>query len=64
MAGAAGLVVLEGYRLAAPPLLWPEARSALRQLTWRGDLPVAAGEATVAALDGLAVRVEDPPGLG
>jgi predicted nucleic acid-binding protein len=31
-------------RLVAPPLLWSEARSALHELQWRGDLDAADAE--------------------
>lgn len=39
LSGDRGFAAFVGHRLVAPPLLWPEARSALHQLAWRGDLP-------------------------
>jgi predicted nucleic acid-binding protein len=33
-----GFAPLAGYELAAPPLLWSEAGSALHELRWRGTI--------------------------
>lgn len=38
LAGPDGFAVFNGAELVAPPLLWPEVRSALHQIRWRGHL--------------------------
>lgn len=50
--------------LAAPPLLWPEARAAMHQLVWRGDVTRALGESALARLERLPVSIRSPRGLG
>jgi predicted nucleic acid-binding protein len=53
-----------GEDLVAPPLLWPEARSAIRQGHWRGVVTTEQAWAARQALVGAAVDVRDHPELG
>lgn len=46
LAGPDGFAVFGDADLVAPPLLWPEVRSALYQIGWRGHL--SQGEVTAA----------------
>ena len=46
----AGFAVLGDAQLVAPPLLWSECRSAIREATWRGQIDAADGVATYARL--------------
>lgn len=50
--------------IVAPPLLWSEARSALHEARWRGELTVAVAEEARRRLDGLRVRPRSPKRLG
>ena len=45
-AAADGFEVFGGEELVAPPLMWSEARSALHELAWRGE--IAARDAVAA----------------
>jgi predicted nucleic acid-binding protein len=49
--------------LRAPPLIWSEARSALHQLAWRGELGVDAVGRARARLKDADVKLELHPGL-
>ena len=53
-----------GEDLVAPPLLWPEARSAIRQGHWRGVVTAEQARAARQALAGAAVDMRDHPELG
>ncbi len=53
-----------GDRLTAPPLLWPEVRSAIRQGYWRGVITAREADDSRAALAAAAVAAEDHPQLG
>lgn len=53
-----------GEELVAPPLLWPEARSAIRQGHWRGSVTAEQARAARHALAAASVEVRDHPGLG
>ncbi|MGI8658487.1 MAG: type II toxin-antitoxin system VapC family toxin [Candidatus Limnocylindria bacterium] len=49
--------------LVAPPLMWSEAVSALREHAWRGDISAAQAAASLAALMGAPIRKRAPRGL-
>ena len=55
---------LRGEELVAPPLMWPEARSALHQAVWRGEVSEEDGRVVLTALGGLPVRSRSPARLG
>lgn len=64
LAGPEGFTVFGDRQLLSPPLLWPEARSALHQVLVRGDLPA---EEVRSAHDRLAtapVGSRNPAALG
>ena len=62
---ADGFSVLPDADLVAPALLWSEARSALHELVWRGEVSPADGDAARDALEYCAVRrVRAPEQLG
>jgi predicted nucleic acid-binding protein len=46
-----GFAEFGGERLLAPPLLWSEARSALHELLWRGEVPPEDAERAHACLE-------------
>jgi predicted nucleic acid-binding protein len=48
-------VVMEGYELLAPPLLWSESLSALAQATFRGEIPTDELDRTLARLEALPI---------
>ena len=50
--------------LVAPPLLWPEARSVLHELGWRGAVTTAEAQQAHGLLDGLPIERRDHPRLG
>lgn len=60
----------EGFRelpddeLVAPPLMWPEARSALHELTWRGEVGADDAAATRTRLEACPVSRRAPRNLG
>ncbi|CAN5228425.1 hypothetical protein BH20ACT9_BH20ACT9_13300 [soil metagenome] len=62
--GARAAPRLQEQRLVAPPLLWPETRSALHVLRWRGDLSDAGAEAARGQLASIEVESAEPVGLG
>jgi predicted nucleic acid-binding protein len=47
----------------APPLMWSEARSALRERTWRGELDAERASQARARLKDADVKLEIHPGL-
>ena len=49
--------------LAAPPLMWSETLSTLRELSWRGAVSIPTAEAALAALAHAPVEQLSPPGL-
>lgn len=59
-----GLGPLRGEELAAPPLMWAEARSVLHQAVWRGDVAAADGFELLTALSRLPIRSRNPGRLG
>ncbi len=59
-----GFSFLDGEQLVAPPLLWPESRSALHMMAFRGDEPPEIARAAAQVLDSAPVEARDLPGLG
>jgi predicted nucleic acid-binding protein len=53
-----------GETLVAPPLLWPETRSALHTLAWRGATPAVTARAAAERLDSAPIEERRPEGLG
>lgn len=53
-----------GDDLVAPPLLWPEARSAIRQGYWRGAVALAQAQSARRALAQAPVSVREHTRLG
>jgi len=53
-----------GHELVAPPLMWSEARSALHEAVWRGELDPAVAEAAHRRLEEAPVRRREDPRLG
>lgn len=60
----AGFDVLADRDLVAPPLMWSEARSALHELVWRGDLTRDDGLTASESLARCPVRRLAPKRLG
>ncbi len=50
--------------LVAPALMWSEARSALHELLWRGDISADDAHAARARLEVAPVQQKNPKGLG
>lgn len=50
--------------LYAPPLMWPESRSALHEARWRGEITAAEADATLGALESAPVKSRSPARLG
>lgn len=61
---ADGFSVLPDSDLVAPALLWSEARSALHELVWRGEITGSDGDAAREALEHCPVRRVDDNRLG
>jgi len=55
---------LDDDRLVAPPLLWPESRSALRVLAFRGEITPSDARAGAEQLEMLPVVPQSPARLG
>ena len=53
-----------GELLVAPPLLWPEGRSALHAMAWRGDAPAHEARAAALRLDDAPIEPRAPASLG
>jgi predicted nucleic acid-binding protein len=60
----AGFDVLGEDDLVAPPLMWSEARSALRELIWRGEISAADGNQAHSTLETCLVRRAEDARLG
>lgn len=58
------LKTLIADELCAPPLMWTEARSALHERVWRGELGVEEAGSARARLESAGVELKTPPGLG
>lgn len=54
---------LEQFELVAPPLLWSETLSALREASWRGVLLEESAAAAVGRLGSMGVRAVSDPDL-
>jgi predicted nucleic acid-binding protein len=63
-ASADGFEEFAGQPLAAPPLMWSEARSTIHELAWRGDIDREDAERTVARLETCPVTRKAPAALG
>jgi predicted nucleic acid-binding protein len=59
-----GFAEFHGERLAAPALMWSEARSALHELRRRGEISADDAEAARVRLEGAPVEVRRPRALG
>jgi predicted nucleic acid-binding protein len=64
LAGDQGFALYRRYQLVAPPLLWPEVRSALHQISWRGDLEAEEVTAAHERFEGAPVRPRTPRTFG
>jgi predicted nucleic acid-binding protein len=53
-----------GEELVAPPLMWSEARSSLREAVWRGEVPPDEARGTLDVLERGPVRRRDHRRLG
>ena len=60
----AGFDELGGSGLVAPPLMWSEARSAIHEALWRGEIRAEDAEATRARLERCPVEPRLPDRLG
>ena len=63
-AAADGFAVLGSETLAAPPLMWSEARSALHETAWRGEIDLHDAETARLRLEDCPVERLDRPKLG
>lgn len=59
-----GFALLADDKLVAPGLMWSEARSALHQVAWRGELSRADALAAVTRLQSAPVVMTSPRELG
>lgn len=59
-----GFLVFGEEELIAPPLMWSEARSALHELLWRGEVVPEDAEATRSRLETCPVTQRAPRRLG
>ena len=59
-----GFALFADEELAAPPLMWSEVRSVLREHVWRGELKAAAGRAALERLEEAPVTRRVHPRLG
>ncbi len=59
-----GFALWAGEHLAAPPLLWPESRSALHAMAWRGVTPADEARAAAKRIEAAPIEASDPPSLG
>ncbi len=60
----AGLRMLPGHELVAPPLMWSEARSVLHEAVWRGELAKADADSALRWLDAGPIRSRNLRQLG
>jgi len=59
-----GFAVFESEQLVAPPLLWPESRSALHVMAFRGELLPEAARTAAQVLDAAEIEHSNHPELG
>lgn len=64
LAGEGGFEELGDADLVAPPLLWPETRSALHRAVWFGAIQREPALESLRRLDRSAVRMRNPRRLG
>lgn len=50
--------------LVAPPMLWPEVRSVLHEMQWRGQLTRDVAKASLEAFHAASIDQRNPRGLG
>ncbi len=58
-----GFARISGHDLAAPPLLWSESVSTLREHAWRGDISSAQAAASLVTLLAAPIRRRAPRAL-
>lgn len=58
-----GFTPFRGRDLLAPPLLWSEVASSLRERAWRGDIPAVHARTAISRLDVAPIAVHRPDGL-
>lgn len=63
-AHADGFDEFGGRPLAAPPLMWSEARSAIHEVAWRGEIEREDAQRTVTRLEECPVARKAPARLG
>ena len=63
-AATGGLRPLGEDELVAPPFMWAEARSALHEAAWRGEVAAEDARAAFAGLQALPIRTRSPRRLG
>lgn len=59
-----GFDLFAGEELFAPPLMWSEARSAIHEALWRGDVSRTYALRTVTELESGPIRARSPRSLG
>jgi predicted nucleic acid-binding protein len=59
-----GVQPLGTEQLVAPPLMWSEARSALHEAAWRGEVGPEDAEIALGALEASPIRTRSPRRLG
>jgi predicted nucleic acid-binding protein len=59
-----GFDEFEGRNLVAPALMWSEARSAIREQLWRGEITNDDAEATHTRLEDCPIEQRSPANLG
>jgi predicted nucleic acid-binding protein len=59
-----GIGPLKDDELVAPPGMWTEARSALHEAAWRGEVDGPEAKDALAALESLPIRARGPRRLG
>jgi predicted nucleic acid-binding protein len=63
-AAGTGFARLEDDDLMAPPLMWSETRSALREAMWRGEVSRPNAERALVRLNEAPVKMRNPGQLG
>jgi predicted nucleic acid-binding protein len=58
-----GFAAFEPHDLVAPPLLWSEATSTIRERTWRGDIPPLHAATAIGRLSGAPIAFHRPDDL-
>jgi predicted nucleic acid-binding protein len=63
-AAGTSFAYLDEHDLVAPHFMWSEARSALHEAAWRGELNSSDAQQAHEALEGVPIRAEGPARLG